>query len=250
MSLTLSCEMNLGSYPHDVQDCSIKIMSLQYTADNVLLLWREFQVTDKLLLAQFDVTGRNYANCTKTYSIGTFSCLVGNIRLSRRLGYFLINKFIPSILIVTMSQITFWIPAEAYPARVTLSVTSLLTIVTQQYQTAMPSVSYVVALNIWMLSCIGFVFSTLLEYALVIAVKENQVSPLRPVFVREKVTSIYGNTNELFKRNNTMPPTGTFQQSSGKIKISYNTIDRLSRIIFPVGFVIFCTSYCFIYIPH
>ncbi|PRD23501.1 UNVERIFIED_CONTAM: glc-1 [Trichonephila clavipes] len=79
-----------------------------------------------------------------------------------------------------MSFITFWIPAEAYPARVTLSVTSLLTIVTQQYQSAMPSVSYVVALNIWMLSCIGFVFCSLLEYAFVIAVMNNKGTDLWP----------------------------------------------------------------------
>lgn len=111
---------------------------------------------------------------------GEFSYVTGRIHLARRLGYFLINKYIPCILIICMSFVTFWIPSEAYPARVTLSVTSLLTIVTQQYQSSMPSVSYVVALNIWMLSCIGFVFCSLLEYAFVIAVMNNKGTKMWP----------------------------------------------------------------------
>ncbi|XP_076312148.1 glycine receptor subunit alpha-2-like [Tachypleus tridentatus] len=70
MSLTLGCEMNLGSYPHDVQECGIEVMSLQYTNDSVVLLWKEFQITGKLLHQQFDFTGHTFTNCTKKYSIG------------------------------------------------------------------------------------------------------------------------------------------------------------------------------------
>ncbi|XP_022248021.1 glycine receptor subunit alpha-3-like [Limulus polyphemus] len=199
MSLSLSCEMNLGSYPHDVQECGIEVMSLQYTTDSVILLWKEFQITNNLLHPQFDFKGHKFTNCTKKYSIGTFSCLAGHFRLSRRFGYFLINKFIPSILIVSTSFLTFWIPADAYPARVTLSVTSLLALVTQQYQSKMPSVSYVIALNIWMMSCIGFVFTTLLEYALVIAFMEHKVSPLRLNVDKVKDANHYSNTKWLVR---------------------------------------------------
>ncbi|GBM93752.1 hypothetical protein AVEN_190390-1, partial [Araneus ventricosus] len=92
------------------------------------------------------------------------------------------GKWVDDVIIPTcMSFITFWIPAEAYPARVTLAVTSLLTIVTQQYQSAMPSVSYVVALNIWMLSYIGFVFCSLLEYTFVVSVMNNKGTDMWPV---------------------------------------------------------------------
>lgn len=66
-------------------------------------------------------------------------------------------------------MLTFWIPPDAVPARVTLGVTSLLTIVTKQYQASLPNVSYIVALNIWLSACIAFVFVSLLEYATVIA---------------------------------------------------------------------------------
>ena len=48
--------------------------------------------------------------------------------LQRRLGYHLFHTYIPSALIVVMSWISFWIKPEAIPARVTLGVTSLLTL--------------------------------------------------------------------------------------------------------------------------
>ena len=68
-----------------------------------------------------------------------------------------------------MSWISFWIKAEAVPARVTLCVTSLLTLSTQhaQSQKSLPPVSYIKAIDIFMSSCTVFVFASLMEYALV-----------------------------------------------------------------------------------
>lgn len=109
------------------------------------------------------------------------------VNLQRQTGYFLINVYIPTILIVIMSMLTFWIPPDAVPARVTLGVTSLLTIITKQYQASMPSVSYVVALNVWLSCCIAFVFFSLLEFATVIALstpkKSENAGPQHPDFM-------------------------------------------------------------------
>ena len=68
-----------------------------------------------------------------------------------------------------MSWISFWIKPEAVPARVTLCVTSLLTLSTQhaQSQKSLPPVSYIKAIDIFMNSCTVFVFASLMEYALV-----------------------------------------------------------------------------------
>ncbi|GIX75558.1 glycine receptor subunit alpha-2 [Caerostris extrusa] len=240
ISLKLDCEMDLASYPHDVQQCEILIMSLQHTTENVVLKWKEFEITKNILLAQYYVSGNYSADGTKKYDIGEFSFVSGQIHLSRRLGYFLINKYIPCVLIICMSFITFWIPAEAYPARVTLSVTSLLTIVTQQYQSAMPSVSYVVALNVWMLSCIGFVFCSLLEYAFVIAVMNNKGTDLWPFIKLKKLLRPTKATND---HEVGRSPTHSVPESP---KMSHRTIDKISRVIFPFCFFLFCLCY-FIY---
>lgn len=103
------------------------------------------------------------------YLVGNFTCLAIVFNLRRRLGYHLFHTYIPSALIVVMSWISFWIKPEAIPARVTLGVTSLLTLATQntQSQQSLPPVSYVKAIDVWMSSCSVFVFLSLMEFAVV-----------------------------------------------------------------------------------
>ncbi|GIY01363.1 glycine receptor subunit alpha-3 [Caerostris extrusa] len=73
-----------------------------------------------------------------------------------------INIYIPSALIVGMSWASFWLPLDAVPARVALSVTSLLTLCTQvqQYKANLPPVSYVTAMDIWLFLCAYSWFSS------------------------------------------------------------------------------------------
>ena len=66
--------------------------------------------------------------------VGNFTCLMVEFKFRRRLGYFMFHTYIPTCLIVMMSWISFWIKPEAVPARVTLGVTSLLTLSTPQYR--------------------------------------------------------------------------------------------------------------------
>ena len=90
-------------------------------------------------------------------------------KFRRRLGYFMFHTYIPTCLIVMMSWISFWIKPEAVPARVTLGVTSLLTLSTQHAssQKALPPVSYIKAIDMFMNACTVFVFCSLIEYALI-----------------------------------------------------------------------------------
>jgi glycine receptor len=76
---------------------------------------------------------------------GTFTCLEVVFMFKRRLGYYLFHTYVPTCLIVIMSWISFWIKPEAVPARVTLGVTSLLTLSTQHAnsQKSLPPVSYI-----------------------------------------------------------------------------------------------------------
>ena len=75
----------------------------------------------------------------------------------RRLGYYLFHTYVPTCLIVIMSWISFWIKPEAVPARVTLGVTSLLTLSTQHAnsQKSLPPVSYIKVGEVCQLSCLS-----------------------------------------------------------------------------------------------
>lgn len=146
--------MKFESYPHDTQICSMMIesrkscsylMLVLYILTNHLLLYKKvshttqdlvfiWNMTDPLVvnpeieLPQLDIASNYTTDCTIEYSTGNFTCLAIVFNLRRRLGYHLFHTYIPSALIVVMSWISFWIKPEAIPARVTLGVTSLLTL--------------------------------------------------------------------------------------------------------------------------
>ncbi|UYV66107.1 GLRA3 [Cordylochernes scorpioides] len=98
-----------------------------------------------------------------------YSCLKAEFYLQRSLGYHLVQSYLPTILIVVISWVSFWLDVDAIPARITLGVTTLLTISSKGagIQTNLPPVSYVKAIDVWMGVCTTFVFSALLEFTFV-----------------------------------------------------------------------------------
>ncbi|XP_068222619.1 glycine receptor subunit alpha-4-like [Palaemon carinicauda] len=172
LTLVLSCAMNFQVYPHDTQECHMKIESLSHTTDDLVFMWDPevpVEVERSIELPQLDLVKRYTGDCTQVYSTGNFTCLEIVFTFKRRLGYYLFHTYIPTCLIVIMSWISFWIRPEAVPARVTLGVTSLLTLSTQHAnsQKSLPPVSYIKAIDVFMSSCTVFVFFSLMEYALV-----------------------------------------------------------------------------------
>jgi len=79
------------------------------------------------------------------------------------------NIIIPSMLIVSISWVSFWLSREASPARVGLGVTTVLTMTTLITTTnnAMPKVSYIKGLDVFLNFCFVMVFASLVEYAVV-----------------------------------------------------------------------------------
>ncbi|XP_057364807.1 glycine receptor subunit alpha-2-like [Daphnia carinata] len=172
LTLILSCSMNFHLYPHDTQQCAMKIESLSHTTDDLVFNWElktPLVVDDRIELPQLDLVNSAIGDCLQVYSTGNFTCLEVILSFRRRLGYYLFHTYIPTCLIVVMSWISFWIRPEAVPARVTLGVTSLLTLHTQHAnsQKALPPVSYIKAIDVFMSGCTVFVFFSLMEYALV-----------------------------------------------------------------------------------
>ncbi|CAG7721641.1 unnamed protein product [Allacma fusca] len=171
LTLTLSCAMNFEMYPHDTQECKLQMESLSHTTEDLKFEWESEVplVVDPIQLPQLQLVKNKTSDCTQIYSTGNFTCLEVIFVLKRRLGYYLFHTYIPTCLIVVMSWVSFWIQPEAAPARVTLGVTSLLTLSTQhaKSQAALPPVTYLKAVDLFMSACTLFVFLALMEYCLV-----------------------------------------------------------------------------------
>ncbi|XP_054899676.1 glycine receptor, alpha 4b isoform X3 [Poeciliopsis prolifica] len=173
LTLTLSCPMDLKNFPMDSQTCIMQLESFGYTMNDLIFEWLDVgavQVADDLTLPQFvlkEEKGLGY--CTKNYNTGKFTCIEVKFYLERQMGYYLIQMYIPSLLTVILSWVSFWINMDAAPARVGLGITTVLTMTTQSSgsRASLPKVSYVKAIDIWMAVCLLFVFAALLEYAAV-----------------------------------------------------------------------------------
>lgn len=98
-----------------------------------------------------------------------YTCIGLTFKLSRLYGYYLIQVYIPSFLIVVLSWLSFWLNIDAIPARISLGLLTVLTMTTQSSgaRAELPRVSYVKAIDIWMATCLIFVFAALVEFAYV-----------------------------------------------------------------------------------
>lgn len=78
-------------------------------------------------------------------SVGKFTCIEVKFHLERQMGYYLIQMYIPSLLIVILSWVSFWINMDAAPARVGLGITTVLTMTTQSSgsRASLPKVGFV-----------------------------------------------------------------------------------------------------------
>ena len=100
---------------------------------------------------------------------GPHSALVAKFTFHRRLGYYMIQTYIPSMLTVTISWFSFWISPDSPPARVGLGITTVLTMITisNSARAPLPKVSYTKAIDWFLLMCLVYVFGALMEYAIV-----------------------------------------------------------------------------------
>ncbi|CAN7982382.1 unnamed protein product, partial [Ixodes hexagonus] len=161
LHLKLKCEMEFHKYPLDKQKCSLKIESSMLSTKNMLLQWEKEQPLE--FSNTFDIKGFQMAdfNCSSGrvphVLAGNFSMIMCEFNLKRDFGPFLLEIYIPGITFVITSWFSLWIDIPAAPARVTLAMTTFLTLVTggKSIREKLPKVPYVHALDVWYLACTG-----------------------------------------------------------------------------------------------
>ncbi len=117
-------------------------------------------------LSQFSLRNKTLYDCSQNYTAGAFPCLSVKFRLDRDIGYFVAQVFFPSILLVALSWLAFWLRQDA-PLAIGLLVLTSLTVLTESVYSSdvIPQVSYVKAIDIWFAVCFGFTFAVLLAVA-------------------------------------------------------------------------------------
>ncbi|CAO1385331.1 unnamed protein product [Diamesa tonsa] len=318
---TLACMMDLHYYPLDSQNCTVEIESYGYTVSDVLMYWRNTPIrgVEEAELPQFTIIGYETNDRKEKLATGVYQRLSLSFKLQRNIGYFIFQTYLPSILIVMLSWVSFWINHEATSARVALGITTVLTMTTIStgVRSSLPRISYVKAIDIYLVMSFIFVFAALLEYAAVnytywgkrakkkskknkaidkrassknehhhtlpddiIELQDVRMSPIASLRNRHyssaasenldlakfppsfRISRSYGGTSvraglrHRAARNSSNRPkmlhalkrgASVIRASMPKIK-DVNIIDKYSRVIFPVSFLLFNAGYWGFYV--
>ncbi|XP_048579378.1 gamma-aminobutyric acid receptor subunit beta-4 isoform X3 [Nematostella vectensis] len=177
VTIRASCPMNLRKFPMDTQHCPLTLESYGYSSDHIVFKW-EIEDGDGLgfvpeslkMLPQYKLARVHLSTLHNEYVVGNWSGIKALFTFERMYSYFVIHVYGPCALIVVVSWVSFLLPKEQAPARITLGVTSVLTVVTilNMLNNSMPKVNYVKTIDKYLIGCFLFVFATLVEYSLVL----------------------------------------------------------------------------------
>nr|XP_036672410.1 gamma-aminobutyric acid receptor alpha-like [Drosophila suzukii]XP_036672411.1 gamma-aminobutyric acid receptor alpha-like [Drosophila suzukii] len=114
-------------------------------------------------------TGLSGTITLETNHPSEYSMLMVNFHLQRHMGNFLIQVYGPCCLLVVLSWVSFWLNREATADRVSLGITTVLTMtfLGLEARTDLPKVSYPTALDFFVFLSFGFIFATILQFAVV-----------------------------------------------------------------------------------
>lgn len=109
---------------------------------------------------------------------GNYKNLIVTFTFRRRMGFYIIQFYIPCIVMVSLSWISFWMDRYYIGERLSLGITTILTIVflLGSSNSTMPRVSYAKAIDWYLLGSFIFVFSTLVSDLLIYRLRSKEVS--------------------------------------------------------------------------
>ncbi|KAF7993296.1 hypothetical protein HCN44_006356 [Aphidius gifuensis] len=170
LTIKAKCPMKLQNFPMDRQSCPLIFGSYAYTTRQLVYEWKEdtsVKFVPGMTLSQFDLMGSPYRNLTFNRREGEFSVLEVSFNMQRNTGYFLIQVYVPCIMIVVLSWVGLFINREATADRVGLGITTVLTLstISLDSRTDLPKVRYATALDWFLLMSFGYCIATLLEFA-------------------------------------------------------------------------------------
>ncbi|KAF6216470.1 hypothetical protein GE061_000812 [Apolygus lucorum] len=186
LRVTLVCLMDLAKFPFDNQFCPLELESWNYNTTQLNLHWEKdtpILIDSKIQLTEYSIAGLSTNETSNSYSVfphsnndttnskfsDKYSCLTVNFHLQREVGHYIMDYYVPSILLVVVSWVSFWLDPNAVPGRITLGTSTMLTFITlsRNIASSLPKVSYIKATEYWFIMCTGFIFGSLVEFAFV-----------------------------------------------------------------------------------
>ncbi|CAB1327909.1 unnamed protein product [Coregonus sp. 'balchen'] len=234
LTISAECPMQLEDFPMDAHACPLKFGSYAYPVSEVVYLWQ---------------TGAAKSVVVAEDGSRQYTVMMCHFYLKRKIGYFVIQTYMPCFMTVILSQVSFWLNRESVPAR---------------------TVAYATAMDWFIAVCYAFVFSALIEFATVNyftkrswawdgkkAMEAQHPKKRDPMVLSKKPNNVctagVNYTPNITKdiSISTISNSTSIQLRSSETKVldpkkTYNSvskIDKMSRIVFPVLFGTFNLVY-------
>ncbi|XP_022176552.1 glycine receptor subunit alpha-4-like isoform X2 [Myzus persicae] len=185
LKTSVFCWVKLGRFPFDRQQCHLIMETWRYDTTQLVLEWEDESpvtaalndnswvpyLTEYKLLKIIPHSSEHYVepislDPTSTYR---YTSLTLTFLLAREYGFYIMDYYVPGILLVTVSWVSFWMAPDATPARVAIGTSTMLTYFQLGVDTGskLPNVSYIRSNDLWFIVCTAFIFLSLAEFAFV-----------------------------------------------------------------------------------
>ncbi|KAE9417386.1 hypothetical protein Angca_009111, partial [Angiostrongylus cantonensis] len=255
------CSLSLELFPLDIQECFLIYERMRFRNHAILSVASSIQV----------MTGRTLNDEGWTldhqpYPAGWWDELHVRLTFERRYIWYFMQAYLPTYLTIfirhvineTFLLVTVWISfslgPRAIPARTMLGVNALLAMIFQfgNIMRNLPRVSYIKAIDVWMLMSMTFIFGSLLELAIVgYKVKNEEILKKRRVPCQKK-TSPYDSSPVRLCRYEQRLMLAVERKDVDCSTISRlrnigdwppEKIDQISAVVFPTSFALFNVIY-------
>ncbi|XP_022104640.1 glycine receptor subunit alpha-2-like [Acanthaster planci] len=241
VSATLSCNMMLQQFPMDRQKCTIVMSSYAYSTRDVILYVEEgsIQIEPGITIPKFSLTGSEFSNEEAIYLLGNYSTPKFHFYFMRQTESYFLTVYIPTMVLVSIAWLSFWIDAKAAPARVALGITTVLTVTTMTagIQETLPVVTYAKAIDIWLAVCLLFVFFSLLEFGMA-----NYLLVVQTRREKSLAGDIEQSPAKEMERNLQIETVGDGGRCCSSLWTA-NRLDCVARWAYPAAFLVFNAFY-------
>jgi hypothetical protein len=163
-----SVRMDLRDFPFDRQRFGVQVVSLGYGRDEVDLVANPEQSgrSKDLSITDWDIGSVQIQ--TADFEPAPSAKVQAGIQLSwdgrRYIGYYVVQIILPLVLIVLMGGATLWLDPSVVPARVSMAMTTMLTLIAYRFAlgNSVPNLTYLTRFDYFMLASTILVFLILL----------------------------------------------------------------------------------------
>jgi hypothetical protein len=167
-----SCRLNLKDFPFDRQTIPVRIAALGFSPDQVHFVSDpETNIAETLSITDWKISSPNsklqpYQLIPGARALASF---IFEFQAERSFNFFLVQIIIPMALIVGMSWIVFWLDPNQPGPRISISITSMLTIVAYRLLLGnfLPRLSFLTRMDYFVFGCTFLVFLSLVSVVLI-----------------------------------------------------------------------------------